>query len=130
MAQPESHQNFQTGHLGDTSNIGSVQGAYLSNQKGFWHETNFNRKGMKPILTEGQLKISSLRLVITRNYSRRKKLWILQTGSFPVVQLRVSAIRSGFQRIHEPIFSRNIHGIQDECLSFQESLKSEELVKG
>ena len=41
MVQPESHQTFQTGHLGGTSDRGSVQGIYLHNQKDFQHETNF-----------------------------------------------------------------------------------------
>ncbi|CAG7862903.1 unnamed protein product, partial [Brassica rapa] len=41
MVQPESHQTVQTGHLGGTSDRGSVQGVYLYNQKDFQHETNF-----------------------------------------------------------------------------------------
>ncbi|WZY77595.1 hypothetical protein YC2023_023979 [Brassica napus] len=41
MVQPESHQTVQTGHLGGTSDRGSVQGVYLYNQKYFQHETNF-----------------------------------------------------------------------------------------
>ncbi|XP_033139446.1 uncharacterized protein LOC117131304 [Brassica rapa] len=41
MVQPESHQTVQTGHLGGTSDRGSVQGVYLYNQKEFKYETNF-----------------------------------------------------------------------------------------
>ena len=41
VAQPESHQTFQTGHLGDTSD-----------QKDFWHETNFHRRLTKQFITE------------------------------------------------------------------------------
>ena len=40
--QPESHQTFQTGHLGGTNDIGSFQRVHLNNQKEFWHETNFH----------------------------------------------------------------------------------------
>ncbi|KAF3594660.1 hypothetical protein DY000_02020096 [Brassica cretica] len=43
MVQPESHQTFQTGHLGDTNDRRSVQGSYLDNQKDFVYETNFCR---------------------------------------------------------------------------------------
>ena len=42
-ARPESHQTIQTGHYGDTSDKGSVQGEYLNNQKVFFHESNFRR---------------------------------------------------------------------------------------
>lgn len=41
MVQPEFHQTFQTDHLGDTSDRGSVQGKYLNNQEVFWHKSNF-----------------------------------------------------------------------------------------
>ncbi|KAF3595216.1 hypothetical protein DY000_02020689 [Brassica cretica] len=41
MVRPESHQTVQTGHVGGTSDQGSVQGVYLYNQKDFQHETNF-----------------------------------------------------------------------------------------
>ena len=37
----QSHQTVQTGHLGCTSDRGSVQGVYLYHQKEFQHETNF-----------------------------------------------------------------------------------------
>ena len=46
MVQPEPHQTSQTsqtGHLGDTSDKRSVQGAYLNNQKEFVYEINFYR---------------------------------------------------------------------------------------
>ncbi|KAF3572753.1 hypothetical protein F2Q69_00061425 [Brassica cretica] len=52
VAQPESHQTFQTCHLGDTSDRGSVQGAYLKNQKDFRHETNFYRRPTKQFITK------------------------------------------------------------------------------
>ncbi|KAF3609024.1 hypothetical protein DY000_02047347 [Brassica cretica] len=52
VAQPESHQTFQTGHLGDTSDRGSVQGAYINSHKKFWHETNFNRRRTQIFITE------------------------------------------------------------------------------
>ncbi|XP_033139566.1 uncharacterized protein LOC117131630 [Brassica rapa] len=52
MVQPESHQTVQTGHLGGTSDRGSVQGVYLYNQKDFQHETNFigfyTQEGVQP----------------------------------------------------------------------------------
>ena len=41
MVQPESHQTVQTGHLGGTSDQGSVQGVYFHKKKDFQHETNF-----------------------------------------------------------------------------------------
>ncbi|KAF8090804.1 hypothetical protein N665_0466s0008 [Sinapis alba] len=40
--QPEVQQTVQTNQLGDASNIGPVQGAYLDNQKEFWDESNFH----------------------------------------------------------------------------------------
>ncbi|KAF3540178.1 hypothetical protein F2Q69_00019553 [Brassica cretica] len=43
VVQPELHQTSQTGHLGDTSDRRSVQGAYLENQKDFVYEINFSR---------------------------------------------------------------------------------------
>ena len=43
VVQPELHQTFQTGHLGDTSDRRSVKGAYLENQKDFVYEINFSR---------------------------------------------------------------------------------------
>ena len=43
-ARPECHQTIQTGHYGDTSDRGSVQGEYLNNQKVFFHESNFKRR--------------------------------------------------------------------------------------
>ena len=66
MVEPEVNQAVQTGHLGGTSDRGSVQGVHINTRRNF---------GMKPIFTEGQL--------ITRKAQRRKKLWILQTGGFP-----------------------------------------------
>ncbi|KAF3495220.1 hypothetical protein DY000_02054651 [Brassica cretica] len=52
MVQPESHQTVQTGHIGGTSDRGSVQGVYLYNQKDFQHETNFigfyTQEGVQP----------------------------------------------------------------------------------
>ncbi|WZZ27726.1 hypothetical protein YC2023_011127 [Brassica napus] len=44
LVQPESHQTSQTGHLGDTRDIRSVQGVYLDNQKDFVYENNFTRR--------------------------------------------------------------------------------------
>ncbi|XP_013613928.1 PREDICTED: uncharacterized protein LOC106320108 [Brassica oleracea var. oleracea] len=44
VVQPDSHQTSQTGHLGDTSDRRSVQGAYLDNQKEFVYETNCQRR--------------------------------------------------------------------------------------
>ena len=43
VVQPESHRTSQTGHLGDTCDRRSVQGAYLDNQKEFAYETNSPR---------------------------------------------------------------------------------------
>ncbi|KAF3540259.1 hypothetical protein F2Q69_00022025 [Brassica cretica] len=52
MVQPESHQTVQTGHLGGTSDRGSVQGVYLYNQNDFQHETNligfYTEEGVHP----------------------------------------------------------------------------------
>ncbi|KAF8048140.1 hypothetical protein N665_2645s0001 [Sinapis alba] len=42
VAELEVQQTAQTNHLGDASNIGPVQGAYLDNQKDFWDESNFH----------------------------------------------------------------------------------------
>ncbi|KAF3606012.1 hypothetical protein DY000_02045970 [Brassica cretica] len=51
IVQPESHQTVQTGHLGGTSDRGSVQDVYLHNKE-FQHETNFIRlytqEGVQP----------------------------------------------------------------------------------
>ncbi|KAF3558434.1 hypothetical protein F2Q69_00012214 [Brassica cretica] len=44
MVEPEINQAVQTGHFGDTSDRGSVQGEYLNNQKVFFHESNFKRR--------------------------------------------------------------------------------------
>lgn len=41
MVQPESRQTFQTGHIGNSRDRGSIQGEYLNNQKVYFHETNF-----------------------------------------------------------------------------------------
>ncbi|WZY86718.1 hypothetical protein YC2023_033102 [Brassica napus] len=41
VVQPESHQTYQTDHLGGTIDRGPVQGVYLYNQKDFQYETNF-----------------------------------------------------------------------------------------
>ncbi|KAF3600764.1 hypothetical protein F2Q69_00035843 [Brassica cretica] len=40
----KSHQSFQIGHLGDTSDRRSVLGVYLDNQKAFVYETKFTRR--------------------------------------------------------------------------------------
>ncbi|KAF3554463.1 hypothetical protein F2Q69_00016215 [Brassica cretica] len=42
--EPEINQAVQTGHLGDTSDRGSVQGKYLNNQEVFFHESKFQRR--------------------------------------------------------------------------------------
>lgn len=42
MVRPESHETFKTGHIGGTSDRGSVHGEYLHNQKNVQHETNFH----------------------------------------------------------------------------------------
>ena len=44
VVKPEFHQTSQTGHLGNTNDRRSVQGAYLDNQKEFVYEMFFLKK--------------------------------------------------------------------------------------
>ncbi|XP_056847702.1 uncharacterized protein LOC130498392 isoform X2 [Raphanus sativus] len=52
MVRPESHQTFQTGHFGDTNDIGPIPGEYLNNQKVFCHESKFPRRPIHQGFTE------------------------------------------------------------------------------